>query len=211
MATGWPSSCRGRREGEIARLSPIFGEALLRSPEDVRVVVPTLPHLERQVRAAVRVWPGDPLVVSSESDRLAAFGAAQAALAASGTVSLELAANDVPMVIAYDMNWASRTILARLLRVDTVTLVNLVTGTRAVPEFLGRACRPSSVGDAFARLLATPSLRDEQRQALRETMSRLGAGGEPPGLRAARSVLTRLGHPTCGPMGSAVSPGSRHP
>jgi len=183
----------GSRGGEIARLAPVFGAALRQMPDAVRPVIPTLPHLVAQLRAAVADWPAAPLLVTDDTDRRAAFGAAEAALAASGTVSLELAANGVPMVIAYDMAWLSRVILSRMLRVDTVTLVNLVSETRAVPEFLGPDCRPGPVGAAFARLLQVPSLRAAQREALDLTMVRLGRDGAPPGRRAARSVLDAIG------------------
>ena len=186
----------GSRRGEVGRLAPIFGEALAQMPKATRVVVPAVAHLSETVRAAVRGWPGDPLVVTDRADKQAAFAAATAALAASGTVSLELAANGVPMVIAYDMNWFSRQIIARMLKVDTVTLVNLVSETRAVPEFLGEACKPGPVGAAFADLLRLPSQRERQRDALDLTMDRLGRGGEAPGLRAARSVLSVLGRET---------------
>ncbi|UWQ16661.1 lipid-A-disaccharide synthase [Jannaschia sp. M317] len=183
----------GSRRGEVDRLAPIFGAALAKMPKDARVVVPAVPHLADTVRSAVRTWPGQPLVVTDPAEKRAAFAAATAALAASGTVSLELAANGVPMVIAYDMNWFSRQVIARMLKVDTVTLVNLVSETRAVPEFLGEACKPETVGRAFANLLLVPSERHRQQEALDRTMDRLGRGGEAPGLRAARSVLAVLG------------------
>ncbi|WP_298432623.1 lipid-A-disaccharide synthase [uncultured Jannaschia sp.] len=182
----------GSRRGEVARLAPVFGEALAKLPDGARVVVPTLPHLEAGLRDAARSLRGTPIVTSDPTAKRAAFGAARAALAASGTVSLELAASDTPMVIAYDMNWFSRRILSRLLRIDTVTLVNLVSETRAVPEFLGDACRPGPVGDALERLMRLPSERERQREALDLTMERLGRGGDAPGLRAARSVMARL-------------------
>ncbi|MDB2407946.1 lipid-A-disaccharide synthase [Jannaschia sp.] len=183
----------GSRKGEVERLSPVFGEALQQIPRGTRVVVPTVPHVAPDVRAAVANWPGQPIIVTNDSDKRAAFAAATAALAASGTVSLELAANGVPMVIAYDMNWFSRRVLARMLKIDTVTLVNLVSRSRAVPEFLGDACRPGPVGRALADLLVVPSQRERQLVALEETMEALGRGGPAPGLRAARSVLRHLG------------------
>jgi lipid-A-disaccharide synthase len=183
----------GSRRGEVSRLLPVFGAALERVPRDVRIVVATLPHLVEPVRQASATWPGRPVLVTEPADKRAAFAEARAALAASGTVSLELAAAGTPMVIAYDMNWLSWQVIARMMRIDTVTLVNLVTGRRDVPEFLGPECRPGPVGDAFARLLAVPSERERQGAALAETMAALGRGGEAPGLRAARSVLAQLG------------------
>lgn len=182
----------GSRRGEVSRLGPIFGEALAQIPRDARVVVPTMPHLEDTLRDVVRGWPGTPVVVTDAAQKRAAFGAATAALAASGTVSLELAANGTPMVIAYDMSWLSWQIISRMTKVDTVTLVNLVAETKVVPEFLGPDCRPGPVGKAFARLLTVPSERARQAEALATTMTRLGQGEEAPGLRAARSVLRQV-------------------
>jgi lipid-A-disaccharide synthase len=149
------------------------------------------------VREAVAGWPGAPVVIAPDADRdgaekRAAFRAADVALAASGTVSLELAASGTPMVIAYDMAWLSRHIIGRMLRVDTVTLVNLVSETRAVPEFLGQRCRAELIAPAVLGLLEEPGA---QAEALEVTMERLGRGGEAPGLRAARAVLDGLGQP----------------
>ena len=90
------------------------------------------------------------------------------------------------MVIAYDMNWLSRLLIGRLLKVDTVTLVNLVSETRVVPEFLGRDCATNLIAPALLSTLADPSA---QKDAMALTMDRLGKSGEAPGLRAARSVL----------------------
>lgn len=182
----------GSRRGEVSRLGPIFGEALRQMPRDAQIVVPTVPHLEETVRAMVRDWPGAPVVVTDGADKRAAFGAATAALAASGTVSLELAASGTPMVIAYDMSWLSWQVISRMMKIDTVTLVNLVAEKKVVPEFLGPACQPGPVGKAFARLMNVPSERERQAEALHTTMVRLGQGGEAPGLRAARSVLAQV-------------------
>ncbi|WP_354595920.1 lipid-A-disaccharide synthase [Rhodovulum tesquicola] len=190
----------GSRRGEVARLAPVFGAALapvLARHPALRVVVPAATPVAEAVQHLIRDWPGTPLVLdprrAAPSDKRAAFAAADLALAASGTVSLELAANCVPMVIAYDMNWLSRQIIGRMLRLDTVTLVNIVSETRAVPEFLGAACKPEPIAAALLRLLDDPEARAAQLSAARLTMTRLGQGGEAPGLRAARAVLDGLG------------------
>ena len=93
------------------------------------------------------------------------------------------------MVVAYDMSWISWQIMSRLAVIDTVTLVNLVSGEKAVPEFLGPACRAPDIGAALLTLLADQSVRDRQIAAMTLTMERLGRGGEAPGLRAAKAVL----------------------
>ena len=190
----------GSRRGEVGRLAPVFGEALrpvLAAHPDLRVVVPAAGSVASAVIDSVRDWPGDPVVLDprgmsgkAEAERKrAAFGAANFALAASGTVSLELAAANVPMVIAYDMNWLSWQIMSRMLRTDTVTLVNLVSGRNVVPEFLGPACRPAAIAGALNGLIGDLAQQVAQSEAMAETMVKLGRGAQPPGLRAAGSVL----------------------
>ncbi len=191
----------GSRPREVARLVPVFGEVMHRVLADrpeVRVVVPAAGPVASAVREAVRVWPGEPIVLDPRDGdgalamKRAAFAAADVALAASGTVSLELAANATPMVVAYDMNWLSWQIMSRLATIDTATLVNLVSDTRTVPEFLGPACKPAAIAEAVNELLSERAARTAQLDAMAATMTRLGRGGETPGLRAARSVLTAL-------------------
>lgn len=187
----------GSRRGEVSRLAPVFGAALgrfLPNHPDMRVVVPAAGPVATLVREQVAQWPGDPLVLDPETstpgDKRAAFGAASLALAASGTVSLELAAASTPMVIAYDFNWLSRQILQRMMLTDTATLVNLVSDTRVVPECLGAECRPDLIAQRLEEVFGAPG---EQTHAMDLTMQRLGQGGEAPGLRAARAVLKGMG------------------
>ena len=185
----------GSRRGEVTRLAETFGGALRllqQTAPDLRVVVPCAAPVAGLVRDLTAQWPGRPLLIApgDVAGKRAAFRAADVALAASGTVSLELAAAGTPMVIAYDMNWLSRQIVGRMLLVDTVTLVNLVSETRVVPEFIGHACTSSRIADGVRAVLAAP---DSQQAAMAVTMDRLGRGGEAPGLRAARSVLAHFG------------------
>jgi lipid-A-disaccharide synthase len=164
---------------------------------DLRIVVPTTPNVTSLVQDLTSNWPGAPIILdphtmnatASHAEKRAAFRAADLALAASGTVSLELAANATPMVIAYDMNPISRFLIGRMLKIDTVTLVNLVSDTRSVPECLGRDCTPHNIATALQDVMRAP---ERQREAMRLTMERLGAGGPPPGLRAAKAILERL-------------------
>lgn len=183
----------GSRKSEVSRLAPRFGQAAARiaaQVPDARFVIPTTANVHDLVQAQVAGWPVPVTVLPPASpDKPAWFRRADVALAASGTVSLELAANGTPMVIAYDMAWLSRIIISRMLLVDTVTLVNLVSDTRVVPEFIGKACQPAPIADAVLAVLANPTA---QQAAMDLTMDRLGRGGQPPGLRAARAVLDRL-------------------
>lgn len=190
----------GSRRGEVARLGPVFGDTLARflpAHPDLRVIVPAAAPVAGMVREAVASWPGEPIVIDpavwspdvAAAHKRAAFATSELALAASGTVSLELAAAGTPMVIAYDMSWLSRQIISRMLLVDTVTLVNLVSETRTVPEYIGANCRPERIAMGLSDVLAS---HGAQAEAMRVTMQRLGKGGESPGLRAARAVLGRM-------------------
>ncbi|EKE43608.1 lipid-A-disaccharide synthase [Oceaniovalibus guishaninsula JLT2003] len=188
----------GSRLSELRRLAPVFGAALQRLAgrhPGLRVVLPVAPGMVTDVRGLTADWRVRPVILdparpgAARRKRLA-FHAADAALAASGTVSLELAAADTPMVVAYDMNWLSWQIMRRMVRIDTVTLVNLIEGRHVVPEFLGPACRPDPIAAALDGVLADPS---RQRPALARTMRALGRGGGAPGLRAAHAVLNGLG------------------
>jgi lipid-A-disaccharide synthase len=179
----------GSRRGEVTRLAPVFGAVVgllkARHP-DLRVVLPTVRGVADLVRALTSGWPVLPEIIEDAGAKRGAFAAADVALAASGTVSLELAANDCPMVIAYDMHPLTLWLMRRAALIDTVTLVNLVSETRVVPEFIGPECRADRIAPALEALLADPTA---QKAAMALTMERLGQGGEPPGLRAARSVL----------------------
>ncbi len=184
----------GSRKGEVERLAPVFGqtvERLLKSSPDLRIVVVAAGAVCARLKTLLADWPGAPIIIqsSNRAEKRAAFGAADVALAASGTVSLELAAAATPMVIAYDMNWFSRILIKRMLKVDTVTLVNLVSQTRVVPEFLGADCVADKISGGVLAVFAQPQ---EQQGAMDLTMQRLGRDAEAPGLRAARSVLDAI-------------------
>ncbi|SLN16855.1 lipid-A-disaccharide synthase [Pseudooctadecabacter jejudonensis] len=191
----------GSRRGEVERLSARFSDAIAQADlGEVQIVIPTLTHLRDTVEAMfapVLKGAAYGVVVSGDGetpehaarDRLVAMAAGDLALAASGTVSLELAFARTPMVIAYDMNWLSRQIISRMLLTDTVTLVNLVSETRIVPEFIGQNCEAGPIARALKGVMAAP---EDQLAALNLTMERLGQGGDAPGLRAARAILARM-------------------
>ncbi len=190
----------GSRRGEVERLGDVFGGAvaqLMTQKTDLRVVIPAAGAVADKVVEISQTWAVKPIVLDPRdydvegglSRKRAAFCAADVALAASGTVSLELAASSTPMVIAYRMNWLSFRIIRAMALIDTVTLVNLVSDTRVVPEFLGPDCTAEKTATGLAQVMANP---DAQNAAMAVTMTRLGQGGEAPGLRAARAVLSGI-------------------
>ena len=188
----------GSRASEIKRLLPIFCKVVAQPCfAEFQLIFPTLPHLEPLLRAEIDALAQDTVLVTgagltaadAAEQRLVAYGAATAALAASGTVSLELAAAGTPMVIAYDMGFISRLVIGAMLKIDTVTLVNLVSETRAVPEFIGKDCKAERIAPALQQILDAP---DAQAQAIKTTMTRLGRGDPELPYRAARAVLRGL-------------------
>ena len=167
----------GSRRGEVTRLAPVFAEVARRlralMPE-LAVIVPAAPGVVGLVDGLLRPdeagWPHvlDPRGFAApewEARKRAAFAAADVALAASGTVSLELAAAGTPMVIGYDANRLTVWVAKRLVKVESATLVNLVTGTRAVPEFLVENCTPQRITPAVEALLFDPDAAAAQRAA----------------------------------------------
>ena len=188
----------GSRASEIKRLLPIFCKVVAQPYfAEFQLIFPTLLHLEPLLRAEIDALAQDTVLVTgagltaadAAEQRLVAYGAATAALAASGTVSLELAAAGTPMVIAYDMGFISRMVIGAMLKIDTVTLVNLVSETRAVPEFIGKDCKAERIAPALQKILDAP---DAQAQAIKTTMTRLGRGDPELPYRAARAVLRGL-------------------
>ncbi len=182
----------GSRRTEVTKLLPVFGETvrlLAEARPGLRVVVPTVAGVEQQVRAAVDQWPGNPVVFRGDQVKHDAFAASDAALAASGTVALELAMARLPSVIAYKVQPLTAWIARRLIKVRYANLVNIILDRPAVPEFLQDDCRPALLAPAVLKLIDDPAESAAQRQAAAEAVRSLGQGGTPPSARAAAVVL----------------------
>lgn len=185
----------GSRGSEIKRLTPIFGEAIARSaatagPFDL--VLPTLPRLAERVRAATADWQVTPRIVVDAAEKDAAFRTARAALAASGTVTLELALAGVPQVAAYRVPLWEGWLFQAIALVDTVILANLVLNEKLVPEYVQTDCRADQIAAGLVPLLSDTPERRRQIDAF----GRLDAVmqlGEPPSRRAAQAVLAAIG------------------
>ncbi|MCP1335812.1 lipid-A-disaccharide synthase [Futiania mangrovi] len=186
----------GSRTSEVTRLLPVFGETLNRLRADhpgLWTVTPTVPSQAARIGEALATWGERTFTVTGEAEKFAAFHAADAALAASGTVSLELAAAGTPMVVAYRVGALSAAIAQRLIRVRYATLVNILLDRPVVPELLQDACTPDRLSAAVRRLLNDETARQDQRAAFAEAMEMLGRGGRPPAERAAEAIARRLG------------------
>ncbi len=185
----------GSRSTEVSRLLPVFGATMGRLAErfsGLRVVVPTVSSLVESVSAGVANWPVPPLVLTRRDAKYDAFAAANAALAASGTVALELALNRVPMVITYKTNMLTAIAARRMLRVPHVSLVNLILNRRVVPELLQQDCQPRALVECLTELIADRKVRGRQLKATKEIAARLGMGGARPSDCAADVVLSLI-------------------
>jgi lipid-A-disaccharide synthase len=184
----------GSRRGEIHRLLPIFGAAIeqLRARErGLHVVVPTVATVASEVATELSHWPVPSTVVRGD-EKYDAFDACNAAVAASGTITLELAVADVPFVTAYRVSRLSAAIARRVIRVKYATMANILLDRPAVPEFLQEDCTPEKLAEALAALLGDPQVRQAQQAAFAGVRQHLQCNGSPPSERAAAAVLTTI-------------------
>jgi len=182
----------GSRRSEINHHMAVFGETLGQlAAEGVpyELMLPTMPHLLDAVRAGMKRWPVQPRVVVGEQEKRAAFRIARAALAKSGTVTLELALAGVPMVTAYKVGGAEAWVLRRAINVKSVILANLVAGENVIPEFLQRDCTPTKLSQALRDVLSDSPLRQRQLEAFAKIQAIMSPGNQSPSVRAADIVL----------------------
>jgi lipid-A-disaccharide synthase len=185
----------GSRRSEIRHHMAVFGETLARLRDEgaaFELILPTMPHLQEAVSEGLKDWKVAPRVVVGEQEKRAAFRIARAALAKSGTVTLELALAGVPMVTAYRTGAVEAWILIRAINVKSVILANLVVGENVVPEFLQQDCTPEKLVPALRDVLEDSPLRRRQIEAFAGIDNIMSTGNQPPGVRAADIVLATL-------------------
>ena len=185
----------GSRRSEAERLLGVFGETvrlLAKKGNAFDVILPTVPHLREQVHAASRSWGVSCHVVDGGKDGFCAMRLARAALAASGTVTLELALAGTPMVVAYKVDPVAAPFLRRMIQGETVVLANLVLGENAFPEFLQEDCTAEKMAPVLSDVLGTSTRRDAQVAALARIPERLKLADGNPSEAAANAVLAVL-------------------
>lgn len=183
----------GSRRSEIERLMPVFGATLARLTRQFGPIETVLPAVMRHralIERLALAWDAPVRIVHGEAAKHAAFRGARAALAASGTVTLELALAGVPMVVAYKVSRVEEVVARRLIQVPTIVLPNLILGENAMPEFIQADCTAARLAEALGPLLSGGATRDAQVAALSriDSLMRL-PGGDEPSRSAARIVL----------------------
>jgi lipid-A-disaccharide synthase len=185
----------GSRRSEIGHHMAVFGETLgLLQAQGIafEAVLPTMPHLQGLIAAALKNWPVQPRVVVGEPDKRAAFRLAHAALAKSGTVTLELAISGVPMIGAYKAGAIESRIVMRRIVSSSVILANLVVGDNVVPEFIQQDCAPAKLAAALREVLTDSPLRRRQLEAFAGIDRIMSTGNQSPSTRAADVVLATM-------------------
>tara|TARA_R110002096_G_scaffold97354_4_gene217027 strand:- start:32831 stop:34003 length:1173 start_codon:yes stop_codon:yes gene_type:complete len=191
----------GSRLGEINRMGPVFEKVLHKINAlrpDAQFILPVANSVESAVIEKTSSWRVKPHLLLNtgyasaqvEERKRLAYKISDAALATSGTVALELAAQDCPMVVAYKANWMTTRMVKKLAQIDTANLINIVTDTRVIPEHLFENCTVDKITHSMLNVLANPTA---QQAALTDTMDALGRGQKDAHLWAAQSVLRAIG------------------
>jgi len=184
----------GSRATEVRRLMAPFGETIARlraEGHDPQVIIPAVSWLRPQIEEALAGWPVRARIIEGAEDKFRAFRLADAALAASGTVTLELGLAGTPMVVGYKVDAVAAS-LRFLLNVPSIVLANLVLQDNAFPEFVQQDCTPEKLSAALAPLLADTPERARQREAVARVRAILRAPGDQPSARAAEVSLRIL-------------------
>lgn len=181
----------GSRRGEVRRLIEPFGKAmsaLHQRGHRLRLLLPTVPHVAELVRTSVASWDDKPEIITETGRKWQAFGKADAALIASGTVSLELALSGVPMVSGYKLDPIARFISRYLVTTWSALLPNLISDRALVPEFYNQYVRPENLARQLEALFADTGMRAWQKAGFAEIARRM-ATDRPSGDIAAEVVL----------------------
>jgi lipid-A-disaccharide synthase len=181
----------GSRLSEVSRLLDVFEATVDRiaAGQPLEIVMPVVSSVRSFIEDRLASWPIRPHVVDGEDDKWRAFKLARAALAASGTVTLELALAGVPMAVAYRVDPLAAPFLRRMIKAPSVVLANLVLGENVIPEFLQEDCTPDRLADALRDLLAEGPARQRQLAAMTRIPDRLAIAASTPSEAAAGIVL----------------------
>lgn len=182
----------GSRMSELSRLLKKFlqtADIVLQNRHQAVIVIPTLPHLRKHVEKFFAGEGINPIIVTTHEEKLDAFAASRAAIAASGTVTLELALTDTPHIIAYKLNAMSAWVAKKLIKTPYVNLINILLGKKVVPELLLDDCEPGPMSKELLRLLDDKEARSEQMMEFRRALIMLGMGDpESPSEKAAAAI-----------------------
>lgn len=182
----------GSRKGEVKRHEPVMAGALAllkqRIPE-LHALAPTVPTVAEMVAERAAAWPVPATVLRAPEEKHAAFAAARAAVATSGTVAVELAMAGLPAAVLYRVGPLTAIVGRALLTIKFASIVNLLLDRPVQPELLQERCTPDLVAETLTGLMTDEALRARYREDCETAAALLGRGGDPPSRRAARAIL----------------------
>ncbi|RCL02066.1 MAG: lipid-A-disaccharide synthase [Candidatus Tokpelaia sp. JSC189] len=184
----------GSRYSEIRKLMPVFGETIKELTEklpELSVILPTLPKIEAELRKLIAQWSVKPLVVVGENEKWSAFSKADAALSASGTVSLELALCGIPTVLAYKADWFSRAFIMPKITIWSAALPNIIADEPIVPEYFNEFVRPSILARQLERHITQGAARTAQLEGFKK-IANIMHTDKPSGELAVKAILPFL-------------------
>lgn len=185
----------GSRHNEIKHLLPDFLETVkkMRAKHlDFTYILPTVSTVAEHVKQIVTASGLPIIVIETEAERRAAFQNADIAVAASGTVALELAILDIPHVIAYKVPKLTEWIARRCLHIQFVNLTNILLGYEVVPELLQTACNPDNILQYLEQFLDKNILYRRQMENFAKLRQLLGLGEQTPSDNAAAAIIKML-------------------
>ncbi len=184
----------GSRNLEIRSLMPIFREVveiLAQRIPHLRIILPTLPHLVNKIRDFLQGWKSKVEIVIGEDEKWRAFAQADVALAAHGTVSLELALAKIPMVLCYKLDYFSKLFIFPKIMLWSAALPNIISDKPFVPEYFNEFLRPGMLARQIEQLLCNPLVRQTQLDAF-EFVEQKMKTELPSGVVGAQTIITLL-------------------
>jgi len=186
----------GSRKMELKKLLPVFEETialLAKNIKNLHAIILATPQFASTLAEQAKTWPVKTIVVAEPKEKAGAKAAANVALVKSGTAALEIALENIPMVVAYKVNPVSAWLVKRMVRVKFASLVNIILEREAVPEFIQEKCRPELLALELEKLLIDPQARMNQISLLKIALNQLGFGQKQrPSEKAAEIILTTL-------------------
>ena len=180
----------GSRLSEVKRILPVFGEVVASlGNSDIQVLIPTVENVSDKVHQEVRSWSQTPIIIKDEKEKFNAFAASNAAIAASGTVSLELALAKVPYITVYKVNLLTALISRRMIVTPFYNIINILLGREVVPELIQENCKSRIIAPYILNYLARSDATKEQVQNFNLAINRLKNGNNNPSNKAASVVL----------------------
>ncbi|MGD9638931.1 MAG: lipid-A-disaccharide synthase [Alphaproteobacteria bacterium] len=185
----------GSRHNEVSRLMPVFketAEILSKEISNLKIVIPSVATVSDEVKKEAKTWEQKPIIVIGEKERYDAFAASAFAIAASGTVALELAMAGVPHLITYKVAPLTAVMAKKLLKIKYVNLINIILDKLVVPELLQDDCNKARISEETLRFLEDKKKQKEQVLCCQNALYGLSEDKDTPSLKAARIILSKI-------------------